>query len=263
MPRKPKVLEEEQEVEVKIPQKKKSAAARWFDEYAVDSKEDLRTICDLTARSLHDQFLIGIESNNIEVYGVAFYVIFMEILKFLRAKQKEKFHKQFSVEICNSINIGYTNNMDEDNEKVGNFMPMIEYIGINRNVVPADDSSSKQKSKDYMITWKQMNSHQNIEFYKMIEENAKQTLKEEYNMDIRTSELVMPILCIFLDNTVNLLKIKFQDLVGKDVSEVSINVFGLYTVFYSFDEDTNTEQIEYQPGIALKLATKQDELASI
>ena len=260
MPRKAKE-EVEQELDVNVQTKKKSAAARWFDEYAIDSREDLKTICDLTARSLHDQFTLNVRYDKTEVYGVAFYAIFMELLKFLRNKQKEKYRKQFTVEICNSLNIGYVNNTNDDNEKVGNFMPIMEYIGINRNVVPAEDKVNEKKMIDYLMQWKQINTHQNIEFYKEIQENATRVLMDDYNIDVRTSEMIIPILCIFMDNTVNLLKLKYKDLEGSDVSEVSINVFGLYTVYYSYSED-NGEVIDYAPGIPVKLGLKSDEIAS-
>ena len=47
-------------------------------------------------------------------------------LEFIR--KKEKVYNNFTIQIAQSLNIGYTNNDDEENEKVGNFMPIMEYI---------------------------------------------------------------------------------------------------------------------------------------
>lgn len=264
MPRKKQIETPEEELELKLPQKKKSFARRWFDEYAVNDKTDLKIICDLTARSMGDQFGIYLKSGNTECYGVIFYSIFMEIMKFIKSKQKEKYHKQFMVEIANSVNLGYVNNTDEDNEKVGNFMPIMEYININRNINPPEDKKGSEYVTSNLIDWKNINAHQNVEYYKTIEQNAYQVLWDEFNIRLRTQEAVIPCFCIFMDNITNYLKKKYEDLKDTDVSEVSINVFGLFDAYYSYDEDNpdSKDIIEYQPGIALKLALKQDDVAA-
>ena len=41
-----------------------------------------------------------------------------------------------------------------------------------------------------------------------------------------------------------------------------MNVLGLFDVFYSYDEDEDKEYLEYSPGITVKLATKNDAIAS-
>jgi len=274
MPRKSKnQVEEQDEVEVKAEPKKLSFAVRWFNEYAVNDRHDLKIICDLTARSMHDQFQINVATDNTEIYGVIFYVTFMEILKFIRSKQKDKYKKQFNIEIANSLNIGYINNTDDSNEKVGNFMPIMEYISVNRNVVPPESDRDTKHLDPNLIRWKEMNSKQNAECYKSIQDNTFKTLADDYGIMLRTAEMVIPCFCIFLDNTTNYLKLKFQDeSTGNDISEVSIDVFGLYKVFYSYDEDEDGktddngnslgERIEYVPSIPVKLALKQDELAA-
>lgn len=81
-------------------------------------------------------------------------------------------------------------------------------------------------------------------------------------MNIRTAEGIFPLFCIFLDHIVNVMKMRFREAQGTDTSEVSMNVLGLFDVYYSFDEDDNKEIIEFQPNILMKLALKADDIAS-
>lgn len=259
MPRKAKV-EKEEELDIKSVDKKETFVTRWFKDNAVNNASDLKIVCDLTSRSAEEQFRMYLKSGNTEVYAVVFYATFLTILDFIRNKQKT--YNNFTIEICNSINIGYTNNDDEDNEKVGNFMPIMEYIGINRNIVDTSSSFDSDTTTQNFIRWKELNIKKNIEFYKEIQEVAYEMLKKEYKTNIRTSEAVIPLFCIFMDHITNLLKVKFREANGTDVSEVSMNVLGLFDIFYSFNEEDNQEIIEFQPNIRMKLALKNDNTAS-
>lgn len=266
MPRKPK--EKEEEIDVQTNQKKETFATRWFKDYAVNNADELRIICNLTARSAWEQFTLRVRTENTEIYAVVFYATFMEILYYLRDKQKSR--NNFTIQIANSINIGYTNNSDENNEKVGNFMPIMEFINVNRNVVRDDRGSMRSDSDDKkdpeattkgFLEWQNNNTKSNVSYYKEIKESAYNVLKRDYHIDLRTSEAILPLFCIFMDNITNVLKEKYREAEGTDVSEVSINVLGLFDAFYSFDEEENTEVIEFTPNIKMKLALKSDDIA--
>lgn len=254
---KTKAPEKEMELDiVKSKEKKETFVTRWFKDYAVNNKEDLKIICDLTARSAQEEFSMFISTGNTEVYAVIFYATFMSILKFIRGKQKK--YNNFTVEICNSINLGYTNNDNENNEKVGNFMPIMEYIGINRTIVDDTPSTDPAKTTQNFIRWKELNIKKNVEYYKEIQESAFNDLKTKYRTNIRTSEAVIPLFCTFMDHITNVLKEKYREAEGTDISEVSMNVLGLFDVYYSFDADNNQEIIEFTPNIKMKLALKND-----
>ena len=141
-------------------------------------------------------------------------------------------------------------------------MPIMEYIGINRNIVDSSSSFDVDTTSQNFIRWKELNIKKNIEYYKEIQEIAYEKLKSEYKTNLRTSEAVIPLFCIFMDHITNLLKVKFREADGTDVSEVSMNILGLFDVFYSYNEDDNQEIIEFQPNIRMKLALKSDEIAS-
>ena len=260
MPRTKKIeKEEEMEIDAKK-QKKETFVTRWFKDYAVNNSEELKIICDLTSRSAQDQFSLYLRSNNTEVYAVVFYATFLTILDFL--KEREKKHNNFSIVIANSINIGYTNNNNEDNEKIGNFMPIMEYLGINRNIVDDSTNTDPNKTVQNFMQWKELNTKKNVEYYKEIQERTYDRLMKEYHTSIRTSEAVIPLFCTFMDNIGSVLKMKYKEAEGTDVSEVSMNVLGLFDIYYSFDEDENKEIIEFQPNIMMKLRLKSDAIAS-
>lgn len=256
-----KVKEKEIEVDVtQQPKKKETFVVRWFRDYAVNNAQELKIVCDLTSRSAEEQFHMRLTSGNTEVYAVVFYATFMTLLEFIKSKQK--IYKNFTVEVCNSINIGYTNNDDDENEKVGNFMPIMEYIGINRNIVDTDDSLDAERTTNNFLRWKALNIKQNVTYYKEVQERAYERLQSEYKVNIRTSEGIIPLFCIFLDHITNVLKMKYREAEGTDVSEVSMNVLGLFDVYYSYsDEDGGKEYIEFQPNITMKLALKSDDVA--
>jgi hypothetical protein len=65
-----------------------------------------------------------------------------------------------------------------------------------------------------------------------------------------------------LDNINTVVKLKFKEAEGTDLSEVHINILGLFDVYYSFDEENNKEIYEYVPSITTKLALKSDSLAN-
>lgn len=257
MGRKPK--EDDQVIDLKPEVKKETFVTRWFNDYVVDNKDDIKIICDLTSRSAEEQFRMYLKSGNTEVYAIVFYATFITILDFIKSQQKVR--NNFTIEIANSINIGYTNSDNEDNEKVGNFMPLMEYISINRNII-TDDSMTEDTTATNYLKWKELNIKKTVDYYKEIQEKAYNLLRTEYHTSLRTSEAVIPLFCIFLDNITNVLKQKFKEAEGTDVSEVSMNVLGLFDVYYSFDVETSKEIIEFEPNIEMKLRLKNDDVAS-
>lgn len=256
-----KVVEQEEELDIQAGVTKETFATRWFRDYAVNDARELKIVCDLTARSAKNQFSLFVDTGNTQVYAIVFYATFKTIIKYIKTKQKT--YNDFTLEISNSVNLGYTNRDDENNEKVGNFTPIMEYIGVNKSIVDGDtDSNDPEKTTKNFIRWKELNIRTNVEYYKEIQEEAYKLLISEYRTNLRTSEAIIPLFCIFMDHIINVLKQKYNELDGTKVSEVHMNVFSLFDVYYSFDEDDDQEIIEFQPGIPMKTALKSDEIAS-
>ena len=239
-------------------QKKITRTIKWFNEYCTENKTEIKMICDIVADSVAKQFDMHVKSSNTEVFALIFFVTFETILDFLRSKQSS--YDNFTFEICKSINIGYTNNTDENNEKVGNFMPMMEHIGINRSIIRNEDLSSDDHSEVNFIKWKQQNLTQNENYLNQIQNQSATKLATEYGIQIVNNEAIIPIFCTFFDVLAQVLKLKYYDMIetSPEKSEYSINVLGLFTAFYSFDSEESKENIDYSPGIYMKLRQKSD-----
>jgi hypothetical protein len=262
----PKITKEVEDdnIEVRKPKEKLDTfVVRWFRDHAVENHEDMKMISDLTDRSVEQQFAIVLDPNNkhTEVYAVLFYGTFLTILEFIKNKQKK--YNNYAIRIANSINIGYTNNDNDDNEKVGNFMPIIEYVGVNMNYIDTitNEELNPNKTSKNCIGWMNLNIKHNAECYKDIQEKAYHKLYKDFRLDMRTSEAIIPIFCIFMDHINNVVKLKFKEAEGTDISETHMNVLGLFDVFYSYNEEDDQEIWEYVPSITTKLALKSDTMA--
>lgn len=256
-----KKQEEEQEIDLAVtPAPKKTKVVRWFDANVVNNRSEIKITCDLTARSAAEQFSMAVSSGHTEVFALIFYVTFIEILKFIASKQK--MYNNFTMEICNSINVGYCNNDDPENEKVGNFMPILEYIGINRNIIRDSDSVDASDTQKGYLRWKELNIKKTVEGYKDIQNEAYKVLQTQYKIYIQTEEAIIPLFCIFMDNLSNVLKQKYKELIDTDVSEVTMNVMGLFDMYYSYNDEENLEQIDIIPSICTKIKLKRDDVAS-
>ena len=85
---------------------------------------------------------------------------------------------------------------------------------------------------------------------------------KEYKTSVRTSEAIIPLFCIFMDNIYAVLKTRWKESEALDVSEISMDVFGLFKVFYSFDEEDNCEVIDFETKLGSKLGLKDDSSAN-
>lgn len=246
------------EVESSGAHKKETYVTKWFKDNCPDNTGEVKAVCELTARAANEQFTMTVPSGNYEIFALIYFATFQSILEFL--KEKEKTYSNYTIEICNSINIGYTNSSSTDNEKVGNFMPIMEYIGVNRTIVDSAPTTMDTTTQNFIL-WKKLNVKKNLEHYKEIQEKAYERLLGDYHTDLRTSEAAIPLFCIFMDNINNVLRMKFRELQGTDVNEVSMSVLGLFDAYYSFDEESGKEFIEYTASPFMKLSLKNDSAA--
>lgn len=243
-------------------QKKITRTIKWFNEYCTENKKEVKMICDLVADSVANQFDMHVKSSNTEVFALIFFVTFETIMDFL--SQKQSSFNKFAFKIGKCVNIGFTNNTNIDNEKFGNFMPLMEYTGINRNIIRDEVNTSDDKSEVNFIRWKQQNLTQNENFCNQIQNQAAVKLGTEYGVQIVNNEAIIPIFCIFLDMCVYLVKTLYNEanMTEDGPSEYSISVLGLFELFYSFDPEKAEEHIDFTPGIYMKLRGKSDLVAT-
>lgn len=255
------VDEVSKEDEKSTPKKTKAIpyVQRWFDDYVVNDKEDIKIICQNTATSIAEQFAININGGFNVIYAATFYETFLSILRFIREKQKT--YNEFSINIADLVVVGYTNNDDESNEKVGNFFPFVEYIGKYTKVINNNDHMAVDKTNSSVIRWKELNIKQNIEFMKKIQMDAFESVSKNMKINLRTDEAIIPIFCTFLYYVAEYMKYKFKEANHTEVSEVKMNVLGLFDIFYSYDEEEGKEIVDIIPGIKMKLELKMDNVA--
>ena len=259
MPKKKPELDEQ--IELAQKQKKETFVTKWFKDTAVNNRREMKQICDLVSQSAYQQFSLHVPSDHTEIFAVVFYATFEEILAFCKSRQKNA--KDFTLQIANSINIGYTNDTDEDNEKVGNFTPILEFIGVNRTLQPSESERMDPKfSTSSFIQWKELNGKLTAEYYNEIQNKTYDRLRTKYRTNIRYAEAVIPLFCTFMDYIGHVLKQMYREAEGTGKSEVALNVFGLFDIFYSFNEDENREYITFAPGIPMKTGLKNDEIAA-
>lgn len=255
------IMEETNDEEKSLPKKNKAVpyVQRWFDDYVVNDKDDIKIICQNTATSIAEQFSININGGFNVIYAAAFYETFLSILKFIREKQKT--YNEFSINIADLVVVGYTNNDDDANEKVGNFFPFVEYIGKYTKVINDDDRMASDKTTSNVIRWKELNVKQNIEFMKKIQLDAFESISKNMKINLRTDEAIIPIFCTFMYYVAEYMKYKFKEANHTEVSEVKMNVLGLFDIFYSYDEEEGKEIVDIVPGIKMKLELKMDNVA--
>lgn len=253
-------VEATEEVKKPVVKKKRTYSTIWFEDNCKNDKDIMITICNLTAKSAEDQFMMHPRTNNNEIFACIFFATLMNIIDYIKGKQKT--WKNFTLQIANSINIGYCNNDDDDNEKVGNFQPILEHIGINQ-VLITKSTDTIDATHDNFCRWKTQNIKRSVEYYKEIQERTYEYLISEFAITLPTSEAVFPLFCIFMDYIVSLAKLKYQENEDvKEVSEIHFNVLGLFDIYYSYDEDGDVEHIDLDPGVSIKLRFKNDTIAT-
>lgn len=242
---------------------KASKADTWFRINVTDDREFILKVCDMTSRKITALTHIRLINSQGEyvspvVYAVIVDKIFDVIGRYLQEQQKK--HPEFNIVIGQNLNIGYTNDKNIENEKVGNFFPFIEYLTENRSVFPIVRSDPYETASLSYKSWLEKNVKKNVEEAKKIASTAMRELKDAgYNVFFE--EAIIPILCIFIDMLVLAMKHEYDALKETGQDEVSVNVMGLFYAHYSFDKEENREVIEFEAGIKMKQDYKNDSVA--
>lgn len=242
---------------------RESKADTWFRINVQDDREFILKVCDMTSRKITALTHIRLMNEKREyvssvVYAVIVDKIFDVIGRYLQEQQKR--HPMYNIVIGQNLNIGYTNDSNIENEKVGNFFPFIEYLTENRSVFPIVRSDPVETASLSYKSWLEKNVKKNVEEAKKISSQAMRELKDSgYNVFFE--EAVIPILCIFIDMLVMAMKHEYDSLKDTGQDEISVNVMGLFYAHYSFDKEENREVIEFEPGIKMKQDYKNDTVA--
>ena len=233
--------------EIVIPEKYES----YFEEFAHEDKEHILTICETASKLIYDRFRARFDDPRL--LAACFSKIFNAFLNKLQDLQND--YSEFQINICDRLSIGYSTTSDDDDEKNGNFMISIIHLNSNKKNDNVDDTTSKTEER--AVQWNTENIVVQPELLRKISIDAVEQLKT-IDVNIGTSELIIPIFITTYESIVNYLKIKRAE---DDAFEFEINFVSCFYIGCREAED-DLDDIYIRPNIESKLKLKNDSKAS-
>ena len=223
----------------------------YFNEYAVENQEDIITICESASITIWDRFRTRFDDPRLlAAISSKIYLAFMSTLKKL---QKE--YSSFNINICDRLEIGYNNKEDEEDEKVGNYNVYVRHLNNTKKSNEADDPTATPTER--AVQWNTENVIDQPTVLRDISIVASESLKD-IDINLATSELILPIFITVYEALVNFLKIKRRE---TDNFEYEINFMSCFTIGARETED-DFDQIYIIPPIEKKLDIKDDTIAT-
>lgn len=224
---------------------------QYFEEYVKEDEEDILTICQTASKIIYDKFKLRFDDPRL--LGTTMSKIYTAFTDRLEALENE--YSDFTINICDRLALGYSTNIDEDDEKQGNFMIFIRHL----NATKKDDMENDPTAKavDIAVKWNSDNYGKQPQLLKEIAIKAYEELKK---MDILlfSSELVIPVFVTTYETIVNYLKIKRKE---EDLFDYEINFMGCFYIGAREGAD-ETDDIYIRPNIESKLKLKDDNKAT-
>ena len=225
----------------------------YFNERCVEDREHIETICRTAASIIYKRFKANFDDDAILV-GSTFSKIFEVCIKQLMTFHEK--YSEFKINLFNRLEIGYDNNNDEENEKVGNFMIFLIPLSIDKK----DDSvlDPDAKAAQLATEWLSQNSINTPKTLSKISVDALDALKD-IDINIGISELIFPIFITVYETLVNYIKIKRKE---TNEFEFEINFLSCFSIGFRESAEDETGDIYIRPSIGLKLDFKSDHKAS-
>lgn len=224
----------------------------WYVKNVVEDHEDIETIANLAKKALYDKLSIEINSTDVVIstYGVIFKVIEDYI------KEQQESHPEYSLNIANRFEIGYTNTDDESQEKVGNFMIYMKVLENNAMDMQIDED--EDRTIELATQWNAANITSNVEAVKEISARSLRRASQDLEIELGSLEVVIPFFCIVLEQIIAYMKIKRAE---ENVQEYEINLCGLcHAGAQCFDG--MTEVAYFRPTVTKKRVFKDDKGAN-
>ena len=115
----------------------------YFDEFAKEDKDHIITICETASKFIWERFRARFDDP--KLLAVTFSKIYSAFLNKLESLESE--YSDFKINICNRLEMGYSTNEDEDDEKQGNFMVFIRHLNTTKKNEENDDPTAKAKER--------------------------------------------------------------------------------------------------------------------
>lgn len=223
----------------------------YYDEFAKEDQEHIVTICETASKTIWERFHARFDDP--KLLAATFSKIYSAFINALESMESE--HPTMSINICGRLEIGYTTNENEDDEKLGNFMVFIRDLNSEKRNENATDPTLK--AVELATLWNVDNIIENPGILRKIAVDACDMLKT-IDVNIGSSELVMPIFVTVYEAIVNYLKIRRHE---KNDFEFEINFMSCFFIG-ARESDDDIDTIYIRPNIEAKLQLKNDTAAS-
>ncbi len=220
-----------------------------YNEFVVEDEEHIIPICSSAIKLIYEKFKVPLKDPKlVAVIVERTYKVIINTLKSYESKLSE-----FKLNICDRLEIGYTTNTSEEDEKQGNYMIFMNHL--DKSIVdslPEEDSTPVER----ITQWNIENVITQPGIIREISNAVIEDLKS-ISVNIGISELIMPIFITVYECTVNYVRIKRQEL--KEF-EFEINFISCFHIGCMETEDGSS--IYIRPNIEAKLLMKDDQAAT-
>lgn len=219
----------------------------------------IESIADTANRTLYEKYKIKIDSWALST--AIFLKTFESICVMLKSKEKD--YSSYAVNFMNRFIVSFNSNINDEDEKTGNFMIYLRHVGgdtVKDTFVDPTDTPLTRVSD-----WNKDNLISKIDdgvAKKQPELTRKMSLLavdyiNKINIKLANNEVIFPMFINFYDSIITVCKLVRKD---RDLPKLEVNL-GLLRVVVKEGPD-GRDIIELKPDIAGKLNIKDDKLAS-
>ena len=219
----------------------------------------IESIADTANRTLYEKYKIKIDSWALST--AIFLKTFESICVMLKSKEKD--YSSYAVNFMNRFIVSFNSNINDEDEKTGNFMIYLRHVGgdtVKDTFVDPTDTPLTRVSD-----WNKDNLISKIDdgvAKKQPELTRKMSLLavdyiNKINIKLANNEVIFPMFINYYDSIITVCKLVRKD---RDLPKLEVNL-GLLRVVVKEGPD-GRDIIELKPDIAGKLNIKDDKLAS-
>ena len=219
----------------------------------------IESIADTANRTLYEKYKIKIDSWALST--AIFLKTFESICVMLKSKEKD--YSSYAVNFMNRFIVSFNSNINDEDEKTGNFMIYLRHVGgdtVKDTFVDPTDTPLTRVSD-----WNKDNLISKIDdgvAKKQPELTRKMSMLavdyiNKINIKLANNEVIFPMFINFYDSIITVCKLVRKD---RDLPKLEVNL-GLLRVVVKEGPD-GRDIIELKPDIAGKLNIKDDKLAS-
>ena len=220
----------------------------------------IESIADTANRALYEKYKIKIDSWPMST--AVFLKTFESICAML--KSKEQNYSEYAINFMNRFVISFNSNLNDEDEKNGNFMIYLRHIGgetVKDTFIDPTDTPLTR-----VADWNKDNLISKIDDGGIMKKQPELTRKmsllavdyiNKINIKLANNEVIFPMFINFYDSIITVCKLVRKD---RDLPKLEVNL-GLLRVVVKEGPD-GRDIIELKPDIAGKLNIKDDKLAS-